>query len=156
MPAMPDYTEGLKKERERQKMEQEAFLAEFNRLKHDVIWPVIVDIGNELTKYGHDFHVSEEKEYTDAVASYHPSSITFNLYPLVTGKTFKRPESTPYVSFVADRYAQKVLIMVSTMMPGQGGVIGQHGSYDIEKITTDFVEKEIIEVLKNSLILHKS
>jgi hypothetical protein len=42
------------------------------------------------------------------------------------------------------------------MMPGEGGAIGSHGEYGTSEITPEFVEKEIIEVLKNTLFLHKS
>lgn len=146
---------GLEQKRQEERNRQQEFGQSFEELKSKVIWPVFVEVGNELTNYNHDFHVTEEKEYTDATAQYHPASITFNVYPANLNKADRRPESTPYVSFVADPYAGRVKILVSTMMPGAGGVVGEHGNFEIEKITPDFVEKEMVEVLKNSLILQQ-
>jgi len=137
------------------KAAQEAFIKEFDRLKHEIIWPVIVEIGNQLNEYGHDYKVSEESEYVDATARFTPASITLNIFPSTVDKAFYTPESTPYISFIANRYAKKVGIMVSTMMPSEGGVVGSHGEFDLSEITKEFVEKEIITVLKNTLIFDK-
>lgn len=137
------------------KAAQEAFIKEFDRLKHEIIWPVIVEIGNQLNEYGHDYKVSEEAEYVDATARFTPASITFNIFPSTIDKSFYTPESTPYISFIANRYAKKVGIMVSTMMPGEGGVVGSHGQFDPSEVTKEFVEKEIVTVLKNTLIFDK-
>jgi hypothetical protein len=40
------------------------------------------------------------------------------------------------------------------MMPGEGGSIGSHGEYDPNEITKEFVENEIINILKNTLFIH--
>jgi hypothetical protein len=148
-----DDLEGLKAEKAKEKEAQENFMNEFNRLKREVIWPVFADIGNELSKYNHDFHISEEIESIDAIAHFQPASIAFHIYPASLDRTFYRPESTPYVAFVADRYARKIVIRVSTMMPGTGGVVGEHGSFETSKITRDFVAKEIVAVLQHTLML---
>ncbi|MCL5410581.1 MAG: hypothetical protein M1324_01855 [Patescibacteria group bacterium] len=146
--------EGLRAKKEAEKLAQTKFSTDFEKLKHDIIWPAIVDVGNELIRFGHDFHVTEEREYVDAVASFHPAHMTLNIYPSSLEGEFRKPESAPYISFIANSYAKKVGIMVSTMMPGEGGSIGSHGEYEPEKITRDFVEKELINVLKNTLIFH--
>lgn len=155
---MSRYSEdlaGLKSKKEEIKTAQEHFMAEFRRLQKEIIWPVLVDVGNQLNAYHHDYHVTQEDEYVDATASYRPASITFNIYPATVDRTFYKPESTPYISFVANPYAQKVEIMVSTLMPNEGGVIGLHGSFDLSEITKESVEREIVIVLKNTLIFHK-
>lgn len=144
---------GIQSEKQKQKASQDGFVAEFERLKHEVIWPAIVDAGNELTKYGHDYHVSEEKEYTDATAAFHPAHITLNIYPAILNEVLRKPDSAPYISFQADRLAQKINVMVSTMMPGKGGTVGQFGSFGIKDINAGFVEKVVIDVLKTSLFL---
>lgn len=146
---------GLKVHREQEKVEQDAFLKSFEKLGHEIIWPVLVDIGNQLNQYGHDYHIDEEKEYVDATAHAEPSTIKFNIYPATLDKSMYKPESTPYVSFFANKFARKVGIAVSTMMPGTGGVIGSHGEFDPSQITKDFVEKEVVEVLKRTLIFNK-
>jgi hypothetical protein len=146
---------GLAAKRQQEQEAQDKFISEFKRLQQEVIWPVIVDVGNQLNAYGHDYHVSEEDEYVDATAHFQPASITFNIFPATLDRSFYKPESTPYIQFIANRYAKKVGIVVSTMMPGTGGVVGAHGEYDPSEITKEFVEKEIVEVLKNTLIFHK-
>ena len=148
--------DGLKFKKEQERQEQQEFMREFGRLKKDVIWPAIADIGNQLTEYKNDFHVSEEDEYLDATANFSPASITLNIYPAFIDKALYKPESTPYISFVANKYGRKIGIMVSTMMPHEGGVIGSHGEFDTTEITPEFVEREIIEVLKNTLFLHNT
>ncbi len=147
---------GLKVKKQEYKAAEEAFVSEFKRLEKDVIWPVLVDVGNQLNAYGHDYHVSQEDEYVDATAHFQPASITFNIYPATVDRTFYKPDSTPYISFVADRYARKISIMVSTFMPNEGGAIGSHGDFDSSQITEEFIEKEIVNVLKNTLIFHKA
>ncbi len=146
--------DGLQAEKAQEKAEQDKFMTEFERLKQEVIWPVIVDVGNQMNQYKHDFHVSEEEEYVDATANFLPASITLNIYPASLDKSLYKPECTPYISFIANRYAKKIGIMVSTMMPSEGGVVGSHGEYTPDQITQEFVEKEIVEVLKNTLFLH--
>ena len=147
---------GLLAKKEAEKQSQIKFSQDFEELKHKIIWPAIVEVGNELTKYGHDYHVSEEKEFVDAIATFHPAHMTLNIYPASLKEEFKKPESAPYISFVADNYAKKVSIMVSTMMPGEGGSVGSHGDCDPSQITKDFVENEIMNVLKNTLFLHNN
>lgn len=151
-----DDVAGLNTKKEAEKASLAKFGTEFEKLKKEIVWPVIVEVGNYLTEYGHDFHISEEKEYTDSTATYHPASITFNIYPSTISPEFKKPDSAPYISFVANPYAKKVGITVSTMMPGEGGIVGTHGEYEFSGLTKDFVEKEIILVLKNTLIFHQS
>jgi len=146
--------EGLKAEKAKEKADQEKFMTEFGRLKKEIIWPVIVDVGNQMNEYKHDFHVSEEKEYVDVTANYQPANITLNIYPASLDESQHKPKCTPYISFIANRYAKKIGVMVSTMMPAEGGVIGSHGEYEPSQITVEFVEKEILDVLKNTLFLH--
>lgn len=150
-----DDLSGLQSKREDEKDAQSKFDQEFERLKHEVIWPVFVEVGNELNQYGHDYHVSEEKEYVDATASYKPSVLVFNIYPATVDRAFYKPESTPYIAFVANKYARKIGIEVSTIMPNMGGVTGSHGEYSPEGLTKELVEKEIVNVLKNTLIFHR-
>jgi len=135
------------------KKEQEEFHAVFEKLKKEIIWPEIVEIGNVLTGYGHDFHVAEENEYTDATAQYHPASLVFYLYPSTLKAEFKKPGSCPYIAFTANTYAKKIALTVSTMIPGEGGSVGSHGEYTPDQITKEMVEKEIIAVLKNTMMM---
>ncbi|MEI7792318.1 MAG: hypothetical protein WCI57_02445 [Candidatus Berkelbacteria bacterium] len=148
--------QGMMSKKQAEKAAQDEFAKQFEAIKTEIIWPVIVDVGNQLNQYGHDYHVSEQTEYLDATAVFHAGSITLNIYPAILPEALHKPESTPYISFVADRYAQKVGVMVSTMMPGQGGSVGSHGYYPISDITKDFVEKEMVDVLKNAFIFRKA
>ena len=150
-----DNVDELKSRKEAEKELCETFAKSFNELKHNVIWPVVVDVGNQLNQYGHDFSISEDTDFLDATAKYHPSNITIYIYPSITDKTMYTPETTPYIAFMADKYSRKVSILVSTMMPDGSGVFGTYGSFDLDKITKEFVEKEIVNVLKDTLIFHK-
>lgn len=157
MKRFDDDLSGLQSQKEEEKKAQDLFDQQFEQLKHEVIWPVFVEFGNELSKHGHDFHVSEDKGYMDAIANYQPAKISFNIYPASLEKHFHKPESTPYIAFIANKYAKKIGIEVSTMMPGEGGVIGSHGEFLPQEVTKDLVETEVTNVLKNTLIFnHKS
>ncbi len=147
--------EGIKAQKNSELVSQNEFAKKFEQIKKNVIWPAFVDVGNQLNNYGHDYHVSEEDEYVDATAHYTPSNITLNIFPSFLGHTSHHLDSSPYISFVSNKYAKKVVIMVSTMMPGAGGVIGTNGEHDISDITTDFVEQRIIDVLQKTLIFHR-
>lgn len=146
--------EGLRIKKEQDKLAQTKFSTDFEKLKKEIIWPTIVDVGNEIVKYGHDYHVAEEKEYVDSIASFHPAHMTFYIYLSKLPNEYRKNECAPYISFVADTYARKVDIVVSTMMPGQGGSIGSHGDYEPSQITRKFIENELVNVLKNSFIFH--
>lgn len=147
-------TEGLQAKRNQEKTEQEKYNQDFEKLKKEIIWPVIVEVGNYLTDYGHDYHITEEKEFVDATATYHPSFIALNIYPSTLEEEFKKPESAPFISFIANPYQKKIGLSVSTMIPGEGGYVGSHGEFDMSQITQEMIEKEIVNVLKNTLILH--
>lgn len=140
----------LRQKKEAERAALESFISEFFRLKKEIIWPAFVEIGNLLNKYGHNYHISEEAEFLDATAHFHPANITFNIYPAVLDKAFYQPDSTPYISFIADSYSKKVGIMVSTMMPEHGGTVGSFGQFDSGEITTEFVEKQVIALLTRS------
>ncbi|MFA6963279.1 MAG: hypothetical protein WC227_01000 [Patescibacteria group bacterium] len=150
-----DNVSELKDRKEADKQEQETFAKTFNDLKHNVIWPVVIDIGNQLNQYGQDYSISEDTDFLDATAKYHPSNITIFIYPKVAEKAMYTPETTPYVAFVADKYARKVGILVSTMMPDGSGVTGSYGTFELNVITKEFVEKEVVNVLKDTLIFHQ-
>jgi len=150
-----DNVDELKSRKEADRQLQELFAKSFNELKHNTIWPVVIDVGNQLNQYGHDYSISEDTDFLDATAKYHPSNITIFIYPSIAQKGMYTPETTPYVAFVADKYCRKVSILVSTMMPDGSGVIGTYGSYDLETISKEFVEKEVVNVLKDTLIFHK-
>ena len=149
-----DNVTELKSRKEEDKQQQEAFAKTFNDLKHNIIWPVVIDVGNQINQYGHDYSISEDTDFLDATAKYHPSNITIFIYPTVAQKAMYTPETTPYVAFVADKYARKIGILVSTMMPDGSGVTGTYGTYDLDTISKEFVEKEIVNVLKDTLIFH--
>jgi hypothetical protein len=148
--------DSLAQKKAEEKAAQDQFLKDFEKIKHEIIWPTIIEVGNQLNSYGHDYHISEEQEFVDATASYTPASITLNIYPATIDKAYFTPDSTPYVSFVGDKYSKKVSIVVSTMLPGQGGTIGTHCECALTDVNKEFVEQELVAVLKKSLILNNN
>lgn len=143
----------IESKKDQERAELDSFKKRFEDLKHHVIWPVIADIGNELTNYGHDFHVSEEDESLDAIAVYHPASITFNIYPSFLEQDYRKPDSAPYISFLANPYAKKITLVLSTMMAHHGGSVGNYDEIDIDSLNTEWVENKIVEVLKSVLLI---
>ena len=153
MGAYKDTADHLQEKKEKERAGVEEFEKKFKSLKQEVIWPAIVEVGNELTNFGHDYHVYEEDGYLDATAVYHPSHITFIIFPSFLEERFRRKESAPYVSFDADSYTRKISITLSTMMAHEGGSVGGYDQVDIYAITREWVQAKIIEVMKTILMI---
>lgn len=137
-----------KKRQEQIKTEEDAFLSEFERLRKEVIRPVMEDIGNQLKARDHDYLISEKEEAVDLEGRTQDAKITMNILPAGVDRSVYRPESTPSVSFIATRYKRKIWVHGSNMMPNRGGSAGSRGEFNAEEINSDVVEKEVFGVLK--------
>lgn len=140
--------EEAKKRQEQIKSEEDVFLGEFKRLRKEVIFPEMEDIGNHLKASGHDYRIAEEKESHDLEGRTRDARITMNIFPAGVDRSVYRPENTPSISFNATRYNKKIWVYGSNMMPNRGGSAGSRGEFKAEEITSDIVEREILKVLK--------
>ena len=128
--------------------EEEAFLDEFKRLRADVIRPAMEEIGNQLEARGHEVAISEREESTDSRGRTEDAKITMSFFPSDVERSVFRPDCTPSISFLTIGYKRKIRIHASNIMPNRGGSGGPRGEFDTAEITGDFVEAQVLKLLK--------
>ena len=143
---MQNFEQKLAKSRDakdRQQSEAEASYLEFKRVRTEVIRPAMDDIGNQLKAKGHTVEIAEvgdERSKRDAKISLR---VTIGGVP----SSAYIPENTALVSFCHTGHTT-VSIQASTPSQHKSDFAGQRGSYTLAEITTDLVEKKILEVLE--------
>jgi hypothetical protein len=143
---MQNFEERLAKSRDardRQQTEAEAFYLEFKRVRTGIIRPAMEDIGTQLTAKGHTVELAEvgdERSKRDA-------KITLRVTIGGVPSSAYIPENTALVSFCHAGHTT-VSIQASTPSQHKSDFAGSRGSYALAEITTDLVEKKILEVLE--------
>jgi hypothetical protein len=136
---------------ERSRMEQEAFVADFERLADEVMRPAMDAIGNALRGRAHDFEVSARSERVDRQGRLLDARITMSVFPAGIPRDRYTSLNTPQVSFVCDRRARRIRVHDVTFMPTGTGRAASRGEWTIDRVTPAFVEKAILEFLKEIL-----
>lgn len=129
--------------KERQQSTDDAFYLEFKRVRTEVIRPAMEDIGNKLKTMGHTVEIAEvgdERSKRDA-------KITLRVMIGGVPSSAYIPESTALVSFCHTGHTT-VSIQASTPSQHKSEFAGSRGNYALSEITTDLVEKKILEVLE--------
>lgn len=132
--------------KERRQSEEDAFHSEFKRIRTQIIRPAMEEVGNELKTMGHNCEISEvgdERSKRDAKIT---MSITLGGVPT----SAYAPENTVSVAF-SHTGCNSISIHASTPMRNmrhRSGFAGPRGSHAAPEITTDLVQKTIIEVLE--------
>ena len=129
--------------RSQRQSEEDAGYAEFKRVQTEVIRPAMEDMAKELKARGHDSHISEvgdERSQRDV-------RITMTFTIGETPATAFSPENTASVSF-SRTGSTTVTIQATTPIKNRSGLAGQRGNYAASDITTDMVQKKILEVLQ--------
>lgn len=129
--------------RSQRQSEEDAGYAEFKRVQRDVIRPAMEDMANELKARGHDSQISEvgdERSQRDV-------RITMTFTIGGASATAFSPENTVSVSF-SRTGSTTVTIQATTSIKNRSGLAGQRGNYAASDITTDMVQKKILEVLQ--------
>lgn len=129
--------------KDRQQTEADAFYLEFKRVRIEVIRPAMEDIGNKLKAMGHNVEIAEigdERSKRDA-------KITLRVMMGGVPSSAYIPENTALVSFCHTGHTT-VSIQASTPSQHRSDFAGPRGNYALSEITTDLVEKKILEVLE--------
>jgi len=143
---MQNFEEKLAKSRDvkdRQQSEAEAFYLEFKRVRTEIIRPALDDIGNQLKAKGHTVEIAEVGDER----SKRDSKITLRVAIGGVPSSAYIPESTALVSFCHTGHTS-VSIQASTPSQHKSEFSGQRGIYALAEITTDLVERKILEVLE--------
>ena len=127
---------------EEQEME-DAFLADFERIKVDAIKPVMEEVGKYLEGKGQEYQIKDE------ISLFHGNpKITLEVFPNTVADGYDSYEN-PSISFIAERASRRVGIQKNNGMPGQpGGIMGE--AVQLDELTRDFVKEEIIELIKEN------
>jgi len=127
--------------RSQRQSEEDAGYAEFKRVQRDVIRPAMEDMANELKARGHESQISEvgdERSQRDV-------RITMTFTIGGASATAFSPENTVSVSFSR---TGSTTVTIQATTPNRSGLAGQRGNYAASDITTDMVQKKILEVLQ--------
>ena len=129
--------------KDRQLIEEDAFYLEFKRIRTEVIRPAMDDISNQLKAKGHTVEIAEvgdERSKRDA-------KITLRVAIGGVPSSAYIPENTALVSFCHTGHTT-VSIQASTPAQHRTKFEGSRGNFALSEITTDLVEKKILEVLE--------
>lgn len=132
-----------KDSKERRQFEEDAFFIEFKRVRTEVIRPAMEEIASQLRASGHNCDISEvgeERSKRDAKVT---MSITIGGVPT----SAYAPENTVSVSFSHTGH-QAISMHANTPIKNRNGFAELRGSYAASEITTDVVQKRILEVLE--------
>jgi len=136
-----------KKHQERIKTEHEVFLNNFDKIISEVIRPVMKELGEAIKSRGHNFEISSGHETQDSKGRTSDAHVKMEIYPNGLHQQFGLQNNYPSLIFFAGTYDNKIWTHVNTMMPGKAGQAGKRNEYDLESITTDIVEEEILNLL---------
>lgn len=133
-----------------------AFVEEFYRIRESIIWPTMLEVGELLSKKGHDTRVDQTDDDLDPSGTGVEGSITMFFYPYGIGFDSSRANDYPFIRFVASRYSSAVWLHVNTWIPGRKvtdigftpGSSGPRGEYPLEALTAEFVQREVVSVVK--------
>ena len=133
----------VKDAQEQRRSAEDTSYAEFKRVRSEIIRPAMDDIGTQLKARGHTvelLEVGDERSKRDAKMT---MRITIGGVP----SSAYIPENTVLVSF---SHAGRTAISIQASTPSQhrSGFPGARGDYALSEITTDLVEKKILEVLE--------
>ena len=127
---------------ERRQSEEDAFHIEFKRIRTQIIRPAMEEVAHNLEAMGHSCEISEvgdERNKRDA-------KITMSVALGGVPTSAYAPENTVSVSFSHTGHTT-IAVHASTPIRNRSGFAGPRGNHAASEITTDLVQKKIIEVL---------
>ena len=125
-----------------QQSKEDAFYIEFDRVRTRVIRPAMEDIEALLKARGHGCEISEagdEKRKRDA-------KITMSITVGVRTSNYA-PENTVSISFARTGH-NSITIHAMTSVKTRRAFVGPRGNFAASEITTDLVQKTILEILE--------
>jgi len=125
-----------------QQSKEDAFYIEFDRVRAQVIRPAMEDIEALLKARGHGCEISEagdEKRKRDA-------KITMSVTVGVRTSTYA-PENADSISFARTGHSS-ITIHATTSVKTRRAFAGPRGNFAASEITTDLVQKTILEILE--------
>ena len=124
------------KELSDKKQRDKKFFKLYENIIMNNIIPVMKEFSNYLESKGHDTVIGNHFEN---------KAIFMNIYPEKI-----RNDSHPSISFMAESEEQRISVHTKSFMPDNGGSEKFLGEFELTDITKEFVEEEIVNLIKQS------
>jgi hypothetical protein len=125
--------------------EQAAFLAQFAKLRREVLRPVFEAAGEVLRDRGHAFEI-REAEFASEGGSSTEAMITFRVTPAGMEAVAAADEHLRELSFTTRHYNRAVSI-ANGAVPHSGSLAGAQGARALADISTQLVEEELLKLM---------
>lgn len=144
----------VKKPAKGERSEENDFLSGFSACRDQTIRSSMQEIADHLRSRGHQCDILSSDERTEPDGTTLPAAITMEFYPAGIARRRFTESNTPHVSFVAHRDTRKVQIEENSTTPiagGVGGWFGSKGEFSLEDIDTDFVQDQVLAMVRQVL-----
>jgi|GEM_PF-915507 len=134
----------------REQSQHNQFHEEFSRIRDNIIRPAMEEIGNYMKQKGHSFNIIESKEQFDSRLKIYKGSrgIIMTILPSGFNPSDFSNSNIPSLGFYADMRTRKIEITENNVMPHWGGTSGSKDSAELSELTKDYVQKQILQLLK--------
>jgi hypothetical protein len=129
----------------------ETFDQEFERIREQVIRPIMVELHDLMKQHGLKSRIIVDNRAVGPDGKLQPAKISFEYLVLTDAEAEGLPVATPTVEFIAQPEAGRVLINENSALPFVGGHVGPVGQYALGDMTSDVVEKYLLDVTRNVL-----
>ncbi len=142
---MDKYDRNVEEDRlqqEREKNEAEKFWLDFERMRNEVIRPVMKDIGIMLRERGHGYRISEDESLFDREGQAQEEKITMSIIPSgIESDNISRIALTATARKKIRLYHDIVCLATDSR---ESGTIAE---FWVDEITSDLIEDKIMNVL---------
>jgi hypothetical protein len=132
-------------------VESADFDRKFEKLRTDVIKPVMEDFHDLLEEHGLKSQIAENDRVVHSDGKVKPASIAFEYLVHADAEYQGMPGTTPALSFISEAGLGKVLIHEESMLPFVGGHIGIIDERRLDEVTSDLVEKHLLALSEKIL-----
>ena len=128
---------------EREKSEVEKFWQEFNKLRMEVIKPVMKEIGSLLSERGHNYRISEDESLFDNEGQAQEEKITMSVIPAGMESDYTSRISLTATARRKIRFYHDIICLATDSR--ESGTLAE---FWVNEIKPDIIESKIVEVLQ--------
>lgn len=133
-----------------QQMREDQFVADFNRVRDEVVRPTFEDLAVFVHEQGWETDITTEDEKHDHQGKLEGRArITLSLFR--NKPNYYRWHDHPHFSIMPNKRAGEVHFHTSTIGPGHGGSGGGAGSAKLEQLTPALIQERVAEFIKKLL-----
>lgn len=123
----------------------EPFDQVYARVRDEVIHPLMTELHELMHGHGLKSQIVVQDRKIDSDARPQPAKITFEYLVLTDAEAEGLPVTTPVLEFTAQPEAGQIMVYENSALPFVGGHIGVIGQYRPGEMTSDVVEKYLLE-----------